>query len=128
VSSEQPLRRLKSAITQGCLTRGRPIMTALLEFLRYLLGLYTWVIIASVILSWLVSFNVINPYNNFVRSLMAALDAVILPLLNPIRRFLPRTGGIDFSPIVLLLLIFFVQRVAIGYCDSGFLMPLFCPS
>lgn len=103
-------------------------MTALLEFIRYLLGLYTWVVIAGVILSWLVSFNVINPYNNFVRSLMAALDAVTLPLLNPIRRFLPRTAGIDFSPIVLLLLIFFVQRVAIGYCDSGFLMPLFCRS
>ncbi|MEZ5922950.1 MAG: YggT family protein [Hyphomicrobiaceae bacterium] len=101
-------------------------MIALLEFIRYLLGLYSWVVIASVVLSWLVAFNVINPYNNFVRSLMHAFDAVTRPLLTPIRRFLPKTAGIDFSPIVLLLAVFFVQSVVIGTCGSGFLMPMAC--
>ncbi len=101
-------------------------MTALLDFISYILGLYTWIVIASVVLSWLVAFNVINPYNNFVRSLMMGFDAVTRPFLNPIRRFLPRTSGIDFAPLVLLLAIFFIQRVVIGTCGSGFLMPLAC--
>jgi YggT family protein len=103
-------------------------MVALLEFARYLLGLYSWVIIASVVLGWLVAFNVINPYNGFVKSLLMAFDAVTRPLLSPIRRLLPRTGGIDFSPIVLLLAVFFLQSVVIGSCGSGFLMPLACQS
>jgi YggT family protein len=101
-------------------------MTALLEFIRYMLGLYSWVVIASVVLSWLVAFNVINPYNNFVRSLMMGFAAVTEPFLRPIRRFLPRTQGIDFSAIVLLLAVFFLQSVVIGTCGSGFLMPLAC--
>lgn len=101
-------------------------MIALLEFARYLLQLYLWVIVASVVLGWLVAFNVINPYNGFVRSLMMAFDAVTRPLLGPIQRFLPRTGGIDFSPLILVVAIWFLQGVVIGYCDKGFLMPLAC--
>ena len=85
----------------------------LLLFIDYLLALYWWVIIAGVVLSWLMAFNVVNAYNPFVRSLWGALNAVTEPLLRPIRRILPDLGGIDLSPIVLLLGLHFVRAVII---------------
>ena len=101
-------------------------MIALLEFVRYLISLYVWVIIFGAILSWLVAFNIINPYNQFARSLILGVHAVTEPLLGPIRRILPNLGAIDISPIVLIIALWGVQGVVIGYCDRGFLMPLFC--
>jgi YggT family protein len=88
-------------------------MLELLNFVSYLITLYTYVIIASVILSWLLAFNVINGYNPFVRSLWNGLRAVTEPVLMPIRRMLPDLGGIDISPVVLLLACFFVQSVVL---------------
>ncbi len=85
----------------------------LLLFIDYLLALYWWVIIAGVVLSWLMAFNVVNAYNPFVRSMWGALNAVTEPLLRPIRRILPDLGGIDLSPIVLLLGVHFVRSVII---------------
>lgn len=96
-------------------------MVPLLQFIEYLIQLYVYVVIASVIMSWLLAFNVINAYNPFVRSLWNALRAVTEPLLAPIRRMLPDLGGIDISPIVLLLICFFLQSVVI----EGWLIPLF---
>ena len=87
------------------------LLIRLLEFTSYLVSLYTWVIIASVILSWLMAFNVVNAYNPFVRSLWNALNAVTEPLLRPIRRVLPDLGGIDISPVILILICVFVQSV-----------------
>lgn len=89
------------------------LLIRLLEFTSYLVSLYTWVIIASVILSWLMAFNVVNAYNPFVRSLWNGLNAVTEPLLRPIRRVLPDLGGIDLSPVILLLGCYFVQSVII---------------
>jgi YggT family protein len=88
-------------------------MLELLNFISYLIALYTYVIIASVILSWLLAFNVINGYNPFVRSLWNGLRAVTEPLLMPIRRMLPDLGGIDISPVILLLACFFIQSVVL---------------
>ena len=88
-------------------------MIRLLDFLAYLVQLYEWIVIASVILSWLLAFNVINYANPFVRSLWQAISAVTDPLLKPIRRLLPNLGGLDFSPIVLLLACLFVRVVVI---------------
>lgn len=85
----------------------------LLLFISYLLSLYWWVIVAGVVLSWLMAFNVVNAYNPFVRSMWGALNAVTEPLLRPIRRILPDLGGIDLSPIVLLLGVHFVRSVII---------------
>ena len=85
----------------------------ILLFISYLLSLYWWVIIAGVVLSWLMAFNVVNAYNPFVRSLWGGLNAVTEPLLRPIRRILPDLGGIDLSPIILLLGIHFIQMVII---------------
>ena len=64
-----------------------------------------YIIIAQAILSWLVAFNVINTHNDFVRSFLRALDRMTEPLYRPIRRILPDFGGIDFSPLVVLLII-----------------------
>ena len=88
-------------------------MLELLNFISYLITLYTYVIIASVILSWLLAFNVINGYNPFVRSLWNGLRAVTEPLLMPIRRMLPDLGGIDISPVILLLACFFIRSVVL---------------
>ncbi len=70
-----------------------------------------WLLILQAILSWLIAFNVINTYNNFVRGVLRFLDAVTAPLLRPIRRVLPDLGGIDLSPMVLILIIILIQRL-----------------
>lgn len=92
-------------------------MLELLGFISYIVELYKYVVIASVIMSWLISFNVINLYNPVVRTIWDALGAITEPLLRPIRRFtqrlLPDLRGIDISPIFLLLGCIFVQSVVI---------------
>ena len=88
-------------------------MLELLAFISYLITLYTYVIIANVIVSWLMAFGVINGHNPFVRSLWQGINAVTEPLLRPIRRLLPNMGGIDISPIILLLACTFIQAVVI---------------
>jgi YggT family protein len=93
----------------------RDPMLELLSFISYLITLYTYIVIAGVIMSWLISFNVINLYNPVVRTIYDAINAVTEPLLRPIRRFtqrlLPDLKGIDISPIFLLLGCMFVQSV-----------------
>ena len=89
-------------------------MIALLMFIAYVIHLYEIVVIATVILSLLISFNVVNTHHPFVRALWDALRAVTEPLLRPIRRMLPNTGGIDFSPIILLLATLFLRWIVIG--------------
>jgi YggT family protein len=86
-------------------------MRALLEVILIALQLYTYLIVASAILSWLVAFNVVNMRNDFVRSIWGFLDAVTEPALRPIRRILPNLGGVDISPVILLLLIMLVDRM-----------------
>ena len=90
------------------------LAVVLLGFLGYVVGLYQWVIIAAVIFSWLVAFNVINPSNDFVRALWQGLNALTEPLLRPIRRMLPDMGGLDISPIILLLGCLLVQNLIYG--------------
>ena len=86
-------------------------MRALLEVILIALQLYTYLIIASAILSWLVAFNVVNTRNDLVRSIWTFLDAVTEPALRPIRRILPNLGGIDISPIILILGLFFLRNL-----------------
>jgi YggT family protein len=100
-------------------------MIPLLQFLIYVLHLYSYVVIAAVVLSWLIGFNIINPYNDFVRTLWKAIQAMTEPLLRPIRRLMPDLGGLDISPIILLLAIYFVQSVVIqGWLIDGLLRRL----
>lgn len=88
-------------------------MLEFLGFISYLITLYTYVVIAAVIWNWLMAFGIANPYNDMVRSIARALNAVTEPLLKPIRRYMPDLGGIDISPIILLLGCFFIQTVVI---------------
>ncbi|MGH6800517.1 MAG: YggT family protein [Methylocella sp.] len=90
-------------------------MRALLDVLLVVLNLYIYVIIAAAILSWLVAFNVVNRYNEVVRSIWNLVTALTEPLLRPIRGMIPNLGGIDISPLILLLLIFFLERVIAEY-------------
>ena len=90
-------------------------MRALLDLILLVLKLYTYVIIVVAIMSWLLAFNVINIYNNVVRSIWASLNAMTEPVLRPIRSVLPAMGGLDISPIVLLLLIFLIQDIIVTY-------------
>ncbi|MBB3391253.1 YggT family protein [Rhizobium sp. BK275] len=84
-------------------------MIALFQTIDLALQLYTWILIASAIFSWLYAFNVINSSNQFVNQVGTFLYNVTEPLLRPIRRLLPNLGGIDISPIILLLIIFFLR-------------------
>ena len=86
-------------------------MLALFQTIDLALNLYTWILIASAIFSWLYAFNVINSRNQFVNAIGTFLYNVTEPVLRPIRRIMPDLGGIDISPIILLLLIFFVRQL-----------------
>jgi YggT family protein len=79
------------------------------------LDIYFWILVATVILSWLVSFNVINGQNPYVRQIRYALMRLTEPVLGPIRRMLPDLGGIDISPIIAAIGIQFVQYVVVYY-------------
>ena len=85
-------------------------MIALIQTLVLALDLYWWIIIASAIFSWLYAFNVVNPRNQFVGAVGNALFRLTEPALRPIRRFMPDLGGIDISPIILLLVLFFLRQ------------------
>jgi YggT family protein len=88
-------------------------MLELLGFISSLITLYIYIIIASAVMSWLMAFNVVNPYNPFVRSVWQGLNAITEPLLRPIRRWMPDLGGIDISPVVLILACAFIQSVVL---------------
>ena len=79
-------------------------MIELLGFIRYAIHVYVWLVIAGGVMSLLLAFGLINYTNPQVRQIWTALNAITEPFLKPIRRFLPRTGGVDFSPLVLIVL------------------------
>jgi YggT family protein len=95
-------------------TPGDP-MRALLDVLLLALHIYTWIIIASAIFSWLYAFGVVNPRNQFVAAIGRMLYQLTEPALKPIRRFVPTFGGLDITPIILLLIIFLIERIIIYY-------------
>ena len=88
-------------------------MRILLDVILIVLQAYWWVVIVMIIMSWLFAFNVINPYNQFVRSLWQIFNALTEPLLRPIRRMLPNMSGIDISPMILWIACLGVQYVVI---------------
>lgn len=90
-------------------------MRALLDVVNAALEIFWFIIIVTAVMSWLLAFNVINYRNEFVRAVWNGLNAVTEPLLRPIRRLLPNLGGVDISPIILLLIIMLVQRIIAYY-------------
>ena len=89
------------------------IVGPLLRLLVSVIGLYMWVVVIGVILSWLVAFNVINTSNRFVYLVGDFIHRVTEPVQGRIRRFLPNLGGIDVSPLILILVLYFLQDVLI---------------
>ena len=90
-------------------------MTAFVLLIDTVINIYTWAVIVHVVLSWLVSFRVVNTQNRFVYLVGDFLYRITEPALRPIRKILPNLGGIDIAPIVLLLLLFFLRNLVI--CD-----------
>ena len=84
-------------------------MHALVTLMDRIIYLYVWILIINAVLSWLVAFNVLNTQNRFVFSVLEVTYKLTDPLLNYIRKFLPNLGSIDISPVVLILLIYFVR-------------------
>ena len=84
-----------------------------------LLNIYKWIVIANVIISWLVAFNVLNTQNRFVYSVLELTYRLTNPFLNKIRNFLPNLGTLDISPVILLVLIWFLQT-----CMYLYLAPI----
>ena len=84
-------------------------MIALLQTISMLLNLVWWVFLIMIIMSWLISFNVINTRNQFVASVWRILNQITEPILRPIRRIIPPVGGLDLSPIIVFVIIFFLQ-------------------
>jgi YggT family protein len=87
------------------------ILVPLIQVILIAIDLYIWALIISAVLSWLVAFNVINTRNRFVYTVMDVLYRVTEPALRPIRNFLPNLGGLDLSPIVLILILYFIQSM-----------------
>jgi YggT family protein len=108
-----------------CLVRGEPIssslpplraphqMRAILEIILLILDLYVWLLIASAILSWLIAFNVVNTRNQLVAAIAEFLYRITEPLLAPIRSIMPNLGGLDISPIILILLIYLIEKLIV---------------
>src|SRR5436305_2646071 len=90
------------------------MLLAIVNIADYLLTIVTWVIIIQVVLSWLFAFNVLNTSSQGVRTIAVAIDRITAPLYRPIRRILPDFGGIDFSPLVILILIQVIKKLLAG--------------
>lgn len=83
---------------------------ALIQIILILLDVLWWIIIIQAIMSWLIAFNVINTHNDFVRTIMIALDRMTAPIYRPIRKIMPDLGALDLSPMVVLLAIIIVRQ------------------
>ena len=92
---------------------------AVLTTLSLILNLVWWVFLIMIIMSWLISFNVINTRNQFVSNVWRVLNQITDPILRPIRRVVPQMGGLDLSPIIVFIIIFFLQRLIDSYVMTG---------
>ena len=99
-------------------------MVPLIGFIVLVIDLYIWVVIAGAILSWLIAFNVVNTNNRFVYQVADMLYRLTEPALRPIRNVLPNLGGIDISPVILILFLLFIRDVVL----LGWILPLFEPA
>ena len=94
-------------------------MIAIFYLALQILKLYSYVVIANVVISWLIAFNILNTHNRFVYSILELTHKLTDPFLNRIRRFLPNLGSLDISPIILLLLIWFIEM-----CMKLYIAPM----
>ena len=106
---------LLSQVSQFMLRKNDSNFYLVLQILK----LYSYVVIANVVISWLIAFNVLNTQNRFVYSILELTYKLTEPILNKIRRFLPNLGSLDISPIILLLLIWFIEM-----CMKLYIAPI----
>src|SRR3954451_2971093 len=97
------------------------MLIALVDIVNLLLSIVTWIIIIQVVMSWLFAFNVLNTSSHGVRTFAVALDRLTAPLYRPIRRILPDFGGLDFSPLVVLILIQVIEKLLNGVANQYYL-------
>jgi len=97
-------------------------MTSIFILLIQIIQIYIWIVIIGAVLSWLVVLNVVNTQNRFVYTVMDMIYRLTEPVLAPIRRLLPNLGGIDVSPVILILLLFLVQNLIREYFLGGLLL------
>jgi YggT family protein len=90
------------------------LLVTLIDVVSYLISIIVMLVIAQFVLSLLITFNVVNMRNQFVEALWRAVNALLDPILTPIRRIMPHTGAIDFSPMVLIIVLTVLQKVLIG--------------
>ncbi|MGY9055638.1 MAG: YggT family protein [Alphaproteobacteria bacterium] len=95
------------------------ILVPLLNIVATVISLYIWIVIIGAILTWLVNFNVVNTSNRLVYMVGDISYRLTEPALRPIRKFLPNFGGIDFSPVVLILGLIFIRDVFAGFVHGG---------
>ena len=88
-------------------------MLAIFDVILLALWIYWWIIIAMAVMSWLIAFNIVDTRNRFVYTIADMLNRLTEPALRPIRQYMPNLGGIDISPIILLLIIYFLQQIII---------------
>ena len=94
-------------------------MKSLFLLVDSIINIYIWLIIINAILSWLVAFNVLNTQNRFVFAILNATHQLTDPVLNKIRKFIPNLGSIDISPVVLILLLFFIRNLLFELLAPG---------
>ena len=90
-------------------------MRAVLDIILLVLQIYIWLLIAAAVLSWLIAFNVVNTRNQVVASIADFLYRITEPALRPIRGLMPNLGGIDVSPVILILIILLLENVIVRY-------------
>jgi YggT family protein len=95
------------------------LFSTLFDIIGYLINIVFVLVIVQFILSLLISFNVVNTYNEFVAAVWRAVNALLDPLLNPIRRIMPNTGAIDFSPLVLIVGLRIIQ-IVLAHLAGGY--------
>lgn len=93
-------------------------MTSLLYLISTIINIFIWLLIANAILSWLIAFNVVNTNNQFVSTVGNFLYRITEPLLRPIRSVIPTMGGLDISPVILILLLIFLQNLMFEYAPA----------
>jgi YggT family protein len=96
------------------------LTSAVVQILLEIINIYWWILIISAVLSWLIAFGVVNTYNRVVATVADVLFRLTEPVLRPIRNMLPNFGGIDISPVIVLLILSFIQRLLIGWAYRGF--------
>ncbi|MCC7346162.1 MAG: YggT family protein [Variibacter sp.] len=127
-AAERRARRIRAGLVPGGEDRyislahaDRSPMIELLRFISYLLTLYVYILIAMAVLSWLIAFNVVNMRHPVVDTIGRVLYRLTEPVLAPIRRRLPSMGGIDLSPVIVILIIFFIQSVILPNIAKAFI-------